>query len=85
LAVVTVAPSAAPAFVEGVPADAEITGAAWSPDGRRIAYCTGTSQYLDRDDLRELESRLVVADPTGRNATVIRSVKGESYHSVFWR
>jgi hypothetical protein len=56
VAVVTVAAPKNPAFVEGipktprevVPEEVEVTGAAWSPDGRQIAYCTGTVQFLAR-------------------------------------
>jgi Tol biopolymer transport system component len=85
LAVVTVADPKHPVFVEGIADDAVVTGSAWSPDGKRIAYCTGTFQFLEKEQLQKLESVLVVADPTGKDAKVIRTVKGESFNSVFWR
>ena len=93
LAVVTVADPKNPVFVEGiakipreiVPEEVEVTGVAWSPDGKQIAYCTGTVQFLRKEQLEKLESVLVVADPTGKNAKVIRKVKGESFNSVYWR
>jgi hypothetical protein len=74
-----------PVFVEGIADGAAVTGSAWSPDGKQIAYCTGTFQFLEKEQLRDLESLLVVADPTGKNAKVIRRVKGESFNSDFWR
>jgi Tol biopolymer transport system component/predicted DNA-binding protein (UPF0251 family) len=93
LAVVTVADPKNPVFVEGiakiprdiVPEEVEVTGVAWSPDGKQIAYCTGTVQFLRKEQLQQLESLLVVADPTGKNAKVIRRVRGESFNSVYWR
>jgi RNA polymerase sigma factor (sigma-70 family) len=85
LAVVTVADPKHPVFLEGIADGAAVTGSAWSPDGKQIAYCTGTFQFLEKEQLRDLESLLVVADPTGKNAKVIRRVKGESFNSVFWR
>ena len=85
LAVLDATAANPPVLVEGVPDGAEVTGAAWSPDGKRIAYCLGTTQFLNRADLRELESQLVVADPDGRNVKVLRAVKGESFGSVYWR
>jgi RNA polymerase sigma factor (sigma-70 family) len=93
LAVVPVADPQHPVFVEGipkiprdiVPEEVEVTGVAWSPDGTQIAYCTGTVQFLRKERLQKLESLLVVADPTGKNAKVIRTVTGESFNSVYWR
>jgi RNA polymerase sigma factor (sigma-70 family) len=85
LAVVTVADPKKPVFVEGIADGAAVTGSAWSPDGKQIAYCTGTFQFLEKEEMQKLESVLVVADPTGKNAKVIRTVKGESFNSVFWR
>jgi RNA polymerase sigma factor (sigma-70 family) len=93
LAVVTVADPKNPVFVEGiakiprdiVPEEVEVTGVAWSPDGKQIAYCTGTVQFLRKEQLQKLESQLVVADPAGKNAKVIRKVTGESFNSVYWR
>jgi RNA polymerase sigma factor (sigma-70 family) len=93
LAVVNVADPKKPVFVEGiakipqdlVPEEVEVTGVAWSPDGKQIAYCTGTVQFLRKEQLQQLESVLVIADPTGKNAKVIRKVKGESFNSVYWR
>lgn len=88
LAVVTVADPKTPVFVEGIAERTEITGAAWSPDAKQIAYCTGTAmlvQFLNKEQLQKLESLLVIADPTGKNAKVIRKVKRESFNSVYWR
>jgi hypothetical protein len=72
-------------FVEGIAEGVEVTGVAWSPDGKQIAYCTGAFAFLTKEQLQKLESLLVVADPTGKNAKVIRRVKGESFNSVYWR
>ena len=77
--------SASPKAVEGVPEGAEITGAAWSPDGNRIAWGCGSSQDQDREDFRWLKSRLVVCDPDGRNATTLLSIKGERLQAVQWQ
>jgi WD40 repeat protein len=85
LAVVNLANPKSLTFVEGIPDSAEITGAAWTPDGKRILYCVGTVQYLDKDDLQALESRLVIADPSGKNAKILRAVKGESIDAVYCR
>ncbi len=70
--------------VAGVPDKAEVTEYAWSPDGRRIAYTTGASRLADPADLQKVESRLVVADPDGKNAKVLRSAKGEFIRLAGW-
>jgi RNA polymerase sigma factor (sigma-70 family) len=70
--------------VAGVPEGAEVVGYAWSPDGKRIAFATGASRTLTPDELRNLESRLIVADPDGKNATVLRNARGEQIVSVYW-
>ena len=85
LALVTVADPKTPMFVEGIAKGAEVTGVAWSPDGKRIAYCTGTFTFWTKEQRQKMEALLVVADPTGKNAKVIRKVKGESFNSVYWR
>jgi|GEM_PF-2184226 len=85
LAVVTVADPKKPMFVEGIAKGAEVTSAVWSPDGKQIAYCTGTFTFLTKEQREKMESLLVIADPTGKNAKVIRKVKGESFNSVYWR
>ncbi len=85
LAIVTVADPKKPVFVEGIAEGAEVTGSAWSPDGKQIAYCTGAFAFLTKEQLQKLESVLVIADPTGKNAKVVRRVKGESFNSVYWR
>jgi len=71
--------------VEGVPEKVQVTEFAWSPDGRRIAYTTGVSRLADAADLQKMESRLVVADPDGKNAKVLRSAKGEFIRLAGWR
>jgi RNA polymerase sigma factor (sigma-70 family) len=71
--------------VEGVPEKLQVTEFAWSPDGRRIAYTTGVFQQPDPGDLEKIESRLVVADPDGKNAKVLRSAKGEFIRLAGWR
>ena len=71
--------------VQGIPEKAEVVGLAWSPDGKRIAYTIGTSRFLEPEELKKLESRLVIADPDGKNAKVLRSVKGELIMEVHWR
>ncbi len=81
LAVVTVADPKKIMFVEGIAEGAEVTGSDWSPDGKQIAYYTGT--FHERSE--KLESLLVIADPTGKNSKVIRRVKGLRFNSVYWR
>jgi Tol biopolymer transport system component len=85
LSVVNVANPNATTLVEGIPDNVEITGAAWTPDGKRILYCVGTVQFLDKDELQALDSRLVIADQSGKNAKVLRAVKGESIDVVYCR
>jgi Tol biopolymer transport system component len=71
--------------VEGIAEGAYVVEYTWSPDGKRIAYTTGTVRPLTREELAEQESRLVVADPDGKNAKVLRSGKGTLILNVYWR
>ena len=80
------------------PENAQATGIAWSPDGKRIAYAwkqlhekllkKGT---LDPDEaIVETEAFLVVADADGKNAKTVSSDKGpHAFSTVFgtidWR
>ncbi|MDB5310623.1 MAG: rpoE 2 [Gemmataceae bacterium] len=80
------------------PENAQATGIAWSPDGKRIAYAwkqlhekllkKGT---LDPDEaIIETEAFLVVADADGKNAKTVSSDKGpHAFSTVFgtidWR
>ena len=85
LAIITVADPKKPMFVEGIAKEAEVTSACWSPDGKQIAYCTGTFTFLTKEQQQKMETLLVIAEPSGKNAKVIRKVKGESFNSVYWR
>jgi Tol biopolymer transport system component len=71
--------------VDGVPADAQVVEFAWSPDGKWIVYTIGASNVLNEEELKKLESRLVVADTDGKNAKVLASVKGQLILGVDWR
>jgi RNA polymerase sigma factor (sigma-70 family) len=71
--------------VTGIPKDAEVTACAWAPDGKHIVYVIGTIHWLAPEDLKKFESRLIVADPDGGNAKVVRSEKGKLFTGVDWR
>jgi RNA polymerase sigma factor (sigma-70 family) len=71
--------------VAGIPKDAEVTACAWAPDGKHLVYVIGTIHWLAPEDLKKFESRLIVADPDGGNARVVRSVKGKVLLGVDWR
>lgn len=71
--------------VEGIPATAEVTSWDWSPDGKRIVYVIGTVRILSPEEMKKTESRVVAADPDGKNAVVVRSVKGSLLMNVGWR
>lgn len=71
--------------VAGIPKDAEVPACAWAPDGKHIVYVIGTVQGLAPEDLKNFESRLIVADPDGGNAKVVRSEKGKMLTGVDWR
>ncbi len=71
--------------VAGIPKDAEVPACAWAPDGKHIVYVIGTVHGLAPEDLKKFESRLIVADPDGGNAKVVRSVKGKILIGVDWR
>jgi Tol biopolymer transport system component len=80
------------------PSNGQCVGAAWSPDGKRVAY-TWTQLHaellkkdsLNKDDVEILtKSFLMVADADGRNAKVIASDTSNQgrfpiYGSVDWR
>jgi RNA polymerase sigma factor (sigma-70 family) len=77
-----------------VPANAQIHGFCWSPDGKQIAY---TWREIHKEkveegkaDDRETESHLVVCDADGKNAKTVLSEKGQGQYritlgSVCWR
>ncbi len=71
--------------VAGIPKNAEVNACAWAPDGKHIVYVIGTVHFLDPEALKKFESRLVVADPDGGNAKVVRSEKGKVFIGVDWR
>ncbi|HZV06647.1 MAG TPA: sigma-70 family RNA polymerase sigma factor [Gemmataceae bacterium] len=71
--------------VAGIPKDAEVPVCAWAPNGKHIVYIIGTVHWLAPEDLKKFESRLIVADPDGGNAKVVRSVKGKMLTGVDWR
>jgi Tol biopolymer transport system component len=71
--------------VAGIPKDAEVPACAWAPDGKHIVYVIGTVHWLAPEDLKKFESRLIVADPDGGNAKVVRSEKGKVFIGVDWR
>jgi hypothetical protein len=73
LCVIDLGKPGTPAAVGGVPDGAEVVASAWSPDGKRIAYAIGTSRPPDPAQLKKPEPRLVVADPDGKNAKVLKS------------
>ncbi len=73
------------AKVEGILEKAEVTSFAWAPDGKRIVYTTGTFRLTNPDDLAEVESKVVVADPDGKNAKTLRTAKGKLYGGVDWK
>ena len=57
----------------------EIMGYSWSRDGKRIAY-TWRTVHEGKPEIanKETESRFVVCDPNGKNATTIASEKADS-------
>ncbi len=70
--------------VEGIPEKDEVTSHAWSPDGNQIAYTIGTVNFLDKDEQKAIESRLVIANSDGKNPKVVKSVKGKVIGDVSW-
>lgn len=71
--------------VAGIPKNAEVNGCAWAPDGKHIVYVIGTVHFLDPEALKKFETRLVVADPDGGNAKVVRLEKGKVFLGVDWQ
>lgn len=65
--------------VEGMPETGRAYGAAWSPDGKRIAYTWREVHEGDPKDLLEKEtsSHLVTCDPDGRNQKTLLSETGK--------
>ena len=52
----------------------------WSPDGKRIVFRRQKGTLQEPGDVE-----LVVADPDGKNATVIRKSKADGIWKVYWR
>lgn len=52
----------------------------WSPDGKRIVFRRQKGTPEERGDVE-----VVVSDPNGENATIIRSSKGDGVWKVSWR
>ena len=52
----------------------------WSPDGKRIVFLRQKGTLQEPGDVE-----LVVADPDGKNATVIRKSKADGIWKVYWR
>ena len=60
--------------VADVPAGGDVNAHCWSPDGKRIAYAW--SESLDRLAEDEIESKVVVCDPDGKDAQAASSSRG---------
>jgi RNA polymerase sigma factor (sigma-70 family) len=77
------------------PANAQATGVAWSPDGKRLAYTWKQMhpELLKKDELFvkvETEAFLIVADADGKNPRTVDSAKidnliNQIFLSVDWR
>jgi hypothetical protein len=52
----------------------------WSPDGKRNVFRRQKGTIQERGDVE-----LVVADPDGKNATVIRKANADGIWKVYWR
>jgi Tol biopolymer transport system component len=85
LCVLTIGKPGSPTPLQGIAENVTVVDYAWSPDGKRIAYTTGTTRILKPEELRKVESRLIVADPDGKNPKVLRSIKGQLIGRVHWR
>ena len=71
--------------VAGIPKDAEVLASTWAPDGKHIVYVISSFHWLAPEDLKKFESHIIVADPDGGNAKVVRSQKGKVLIDVDWR
>jgi RNA polymerase sigma factor (sigma-70 family) len=66
--------------VEGSPEHIERGEYDWSPDGKRIVFRRQKGTLQEPGDVE-----LVVADPDGKNATVIKTFKPQGCWKVYWR
>jgi RNA polymerase sigma factor (sigma-70 family) len=64
--------------VADIPINGEVRSYCWSPDGKRIAYAWSEVVKGEAEELanQEVESRVVVCEPSGKNAQVIVTEKG---------
>jgi RNA polymerase sigma factor (sigma-70 family) len=77
------------------PTNAQATGVAWSPNGKRVAYIWKQNHpdVLKKDQLKvdlETEAFLIVADADGKNAQTVSSAKVDNlvnpiFISIDWR
>jgi dipeptidyl aminopeptidase/acylaminoacyl peptidase len=84
LSVMEVGKGKSPVPVAGIPEGTEVVGYTWSPDGKRIVFTTGTTRFLAPGELAKMTSRLIVADPDGKNAKVLRAARGDLMFRVYW-
>jgi Tol biopolymer transport system component len=68
--------------VAGIPEDSRVWGHCWSPDGTRVAFVWAEHCFASNGDDRDIESRLVVCDLDGKNATIVASEKGRLFGAV---
>ena len=80
LAIVSVGKPETLTPVEGGPEHIERGEYDWSPDGKRIVFRRQKGTLQEPGD-----NELVVADPDGKNPTVIRKSKADGMWKVYWR